>query len=148
VAEYDEAELKEAGLNSLRVFPRQGIRVWGARTLSSDPEWRYLPVRRVFLYLASSIERGTRWTVFEPNDERLWERLRDQVEEFLRRSWRAGALAGKTANEAYYVRCDATTNPREIIEAGQVVCEIGIAPVRPREFTVLRLSRIAGNARP
>jgi uncharacterized protein len=148
VAEADDAELAEAGLNSLRVFPRQGIRVWGARTLSSDPEWRYLPVRRVFLYLAASIDQGTRWTVFEPNDERLWERLRDQVEQFLQRSWRDGALVGETAREAYYVRCDGTTNPREVIEAGQVVCEIGIAPVRPREFTILRLSRIAADARP
>ena len=146
VADTDEAELAEAGVNSLRVFPRQGIRVWGARTLSSDPEWRYVPVRRVFLYLASSIDRGTRWTVFEPNDERLWKRLRDQVEQFLERCWRDGALAGQTASEAYYVRCDAATNPREVIEAGQVVCEIGIAPVRPREFTVLRLSRIAADA--
>ena len=121
--------------------------MWGARTLSSDPEWRFLPVRRVFLHLASSIDQGTRWTVFEPNGERLWERLRDQLEQFLQRRWRDGALAGKTASEAYYVKCDGEINPREVIEAGQVVCEIGIAPVRPREFTVLRLSRIAGDAR-
>ena len=147
VAENDQAELAEAGVNSIRAFPRQGIRVSGARTLSSDPEWRYVPVRRVFLHLASSIDQGTRWTVFEPNDERLWQVLREQVEHFLDRSWREGALAGETANDAYYVKCDAETNPSEVIEAGQVVCEIGIAPVRPGEFAILRLSRIAADAR-
>jgi uncharacterized protein len=148
VAEPDQAELADAGLNSIRSFPRQGIRVWGARTLSSDPEWRYVNVRRVFLHLASSIDQGTRWTVFEPNGERLWERLREQVEHFLDRNWRDGALAGETANEAYYVKCDAETNPPEVIEAGQVVCEVGIAPLKPGEFAVLRLSRIAAAARP
>jgi phage tail sheath protein FI len=147
VAESDQAELAEAGVNSLRAFPRQGIRVWGARTLSSDPEWRSVSVRRVFLHLASSIDQGTRWTVFEPNDEQLWEKLREQVERFLDRSWRDGALAGETANDAYYVKCDAETNPFEVIEAGQVVCEIGIAPVKPRKFAILRLSRIAADAR-
>jgi phage tail sheath protein FI len=148
VAETDQAELAEAGVNSIRSFPGQGIRVWGARTLSSDPEWRHAPVRRVFLHLASSIDQGTRWTVFEPNDESLWERLREQVQHFLDRSWRDGALAGETANDAYYVKCDAETNPPEVIEAGQVVCEIGIAPGKPREFVILRLSRIAADARP
>jgi uncharacterized protein len=148
VAESDQAELAEAGVNSIRAFPRQGIRVWGARTLSSDPEWRSLPARRVFLHLAASIDQGTRWTVFEPNDERLWERLREQVEQFLDRSWRDGALAGETASEAYYVKCDGDTNAPEVIEAGQAVCEIGIAPVKPREFAVLRLSRIAAAGRP
>jgi len=105
-------------------------------------------VRRVFLHLAASIDQGTRWTVFEPNDERLWELLREQVERFLDRSWRDGALAGETERDAYYVKCDAETNPSEVIEAGQVVCEIGIAPVKPREFAILRLSRIAAAARP
>jgi phage tail sheath protein FI len=147
VAETDEAELAEAGVNSIRAFPGQGIRVWGARTLSSDPEWRYMPVRRVFLHLASSIDRGTRWTVFEPNDELLWEELRAEVEHFLERSWRDGALAGENANDAYYVKCDAETNPPEVIETGQVICEIGIAPVKPREFATLRLSRTAADAR-
>jgi uncharacterized protein len=148
VGESDQAELEEAGVNSIRAFPGQSIRVWGARTLSSDPEWRYLSVRRTFLHLASSIDQGTRWTVFEPNDERLWEVLREQVEHFLHRSWRDGALAGETANDAYYVKCDAETNPPDVIEAGQVVCEIGIAPGKPREFAILRLSRIAADAPP
>jgi phage tail sheath protein FI len=143
VTETDQAALDEAGVNSIRAFPGQGIRVWGARTLSSDPEWRYVPVRRVFRHLASSIDQGTRWTVFEPNDERLWVELREEVEDFLDRSWRDGALAGETANDAYYVNIGAETTPPEVIAAGQVVCEIGIAPVRPREFVVFRLSRIA-----
>jgi phage tail sheath protein FI len=148
VAESDQAEFEEAGINALRSFPGQGIRVWGARTLSSDPEWRYVSVRRTFLYLARSIDRGTRWVIFEPNDEPLWKKLREQVEHFLERSWRDGALAGETPDDAYYVKCDAETNPPEVIEAGQVVCEIGIAPGRPREFSVLRLSRIAADASP
>jgi phage tail sheath protein FI len=147
VTETDEAELAEAGVNSIRPFPGQGIRVWGARTLSSHPEWRSVSVRRVLLHLACSIDRGTRWTVFEPNDEQLWEELRAEVERFLDRSWRGGALAGETANDAYYVRCGPETTPSEVIEAGQVVCEIGIAPVKPREFAILRLSRIAAHAR-
>jgi uncharacterized protein len=146
VAETDQAELEEAGVNSIRAFPGQGIRVWGARTLSSDPKWRDVPVRRVFLHLARSIDRGTRWTVFEPNDERLWEEVRAEVKHFLDRSWREGALAGETANEAYYVKCGAETNPSEVIEAGQLICEIGIAPLKPREFAILRLGRIAGDA--
>jgi len=148
VEESDQPELEEAGVNSIRAFPRQGIRVWGARTLSSDPEWRYAPARRMFLHLASSIDQGTRWTVFEPNDEQLWEKLRAQLEHFLERSWREGALAGEAADDAYYVKCDAETNPSEVIEAGQVVCEIGVAPLRPREFATLQLSRIAADAGP
>ena len=147
VAETDQAELEQVGVNSIRAFPGQGIRVWGARTLSSDPEWRYIPVRRVVSHLASSIDQGTRWTVFSPNDERLWVELREGVEDFLDRSWRDGALAGDSANDAYYVKCGAETNPPEVIAAGQVVCEIGIAPVKPREFVVFRLSRPAAAAR-
>jgi phage tail sheath protein FI len=146
VAETDQAELAEAGVNSVRAFPGQGVRVWGARTLSSDPEWRYIPVRRVLLHLAASIDHGTRWTAFEPNDDRLWVELREEVEHFLDRSWRDGALAGESANDAYYVRCGAQTSHPEVIAAGQVVCEIGIAPVKPREFVVFRLSRIAAAA--
>ena len=148
VAESDQADLSEAGVNSIRALPRQGIRVWGARTLSSDPEWRYVPVRRVFLHLASSIDQGTRWTVSEPNDERLWEGLREDVEHFLERSWRDGALAGETARDAYYVMCGTETNSSDVIDAGQIVCEIGIAPVKPREFVIFRLSRIAADVRP
>ena len=148
VTETDQSELAETGVNLIRAFPGQGTRVWGARTLSSTPEWRYVPVRRVFLYLASSIDRGTRWTAFEPNDERLWVELRDTIERFLDRSWRDGVLAGEAADEAYYVKCGAETSPPEVIAAGQVVCEIGIAPVKPREFVVFRLNRIAATARP
>ena len=106
-----------------------------------------MSMRRLFLHLASSIDRGTRWAVFEPNDARLWERLREEVERFLDRSWREGALAGETADDAYYVRCGPEANPSEVIEAGQLVCEIGIAPVKPREFIIFRLSRIAADAR-
>jgi len=147
VAETDQPDLEEAGVNSIRAFPRRGIRVWGARTLSGDPEWRYVNTRRVFVHLARSIEQGTRWTVFKPNDERLWEELREAVEHFLDRSWREGGLPGETANDAYYVKCDRETNPSELVDGGQLICEIGLAPTKPREFAIVRLSRTAAAPR-
>jgi Bacteriophage tail sheath protein len=115
--------------------------VWGARTLSSDPEWRYLNVRRLFNYISESIMEGTQWAVFEPNDERLWIRLRISVSSFLTRTWRSGALFGATPEEAFFVKCDSETNPADVVEAGQVVMEIGISPVKPAEFVVFRISQ-------
>ena len=129
------------GINCIRAFPGRGIRVWGARTLSSDPEWRYLNVRRLFNYISESIMEGTQWAVFEPNDERLWIRLRISVSSFLTRTWREGALFGATPDEAFYVKCDAETNPPDVIDAGQVVIEIGISPVKPAEFVIFRISQ-------
>jgi phage tail sheath protein FI len=140
VGDDDSAKLAEAGVNSIRSFPGRGIRVWGSRTLSSDPEWRYVPVRRLFLQIAESLDEGLRWVVFEPNNERLWARLRRSAEDFLERRRREGALAGEIPEEAYFVRCDEETNPPDLVDAGQVVCVIGIALVRPREFVSLRLS--------
>ncbi|MFD4376701.1 phage tail sheath family protein [Streptomyces sp. NPDC058486] len=134
--------LNPIGVNCIRAFPGRGIRIWGARTLSSDPAWRYLNVRRLFNYLEESILAGTQWVVFEPNDDALWARIRRTVGAFLVNEWRKGALFGLTPDEAYYVKCDRETNPPESVDSGHVVCEIGVAPVRPAEFVVFRLSQL------
>jgi phage tail sheath protein FI len=136
--------LNPIGVNCVRAFPGRGVRVWGARTLSSDPAWRYLNVRRLFNYLEESILVGTQWVVFEPNDERLWARIRRNIYAFLVNEWRAGALFGTTPEEAFYVKCDSETNPTEVIDAGQVICEIGVAPVKPAEFVIFRLAQFSG----
>ncbi|MGW1229595.1 phage tail sheath family protein [Streptomyces sp. NPDC001478] len=135
--------LNPIGVNCVRAFPGRGIRIWGARTLSSDPAWRYLNVRRLFNYLEESILLGTQWVVFEPNDDRLWSSIRRNVTAFLSEEWRRGALFGRTAEEAFYVKCDRDNNPQESIDLGQVVCEIGVAPVKPAEFVVFRLSQFS-----
>ncbi|KRV50199.1 phage tail protein [Wenjunlia vitaminophila] len=135
--------LNPVGLNCIRAFPGRGIRIWGARTLSSDPAWRYLNVRRLFNYLEESILLGTQWVVFEPNDDRLWASIRRNVTAFLTEEWRRGALFGRTAAEAFYVKCDRDNNPQESIDLGQVVCEVGVAPVKPAEFVVFRLSQFS-----
>ncbi|MER6474760.1 phage tail sheath family protein [Streptomyces filamentosus] len=134
--------LNPIGVNCIRAFPGRGIRVWGARTLASDPAWRYLNVRRLFNYLEESILAGTQWVVFEPNDDALWARIRRTVSAFLVNEWRKGALFGLTPDEAFYVKCDRETNPPESVDSGHVVCEIGVAPVRPAEFVVFRLSQL------
>jgi len=141
VTHTEQGHLNKAGINCIRAFPGRGIRIWGARTLSSDPEWRYVNVRRLFNFVAESIMEGTQWSVFEPNDERLWMQLRIAATNFLTRVWQDGALFGSTPDQAFFVKCDAETNPPEVIEAGQVVCEIGIAPVKPAEFVIFRLSQ-------
>ncbi|MFJ3924631.1 phage tail sheath family protein [Streptomyces sp. NPDC090022] len=136
--------LNPIGVNCLRSFAGRGIRVWGARTLSSDAAWRYLNVRRLFNYIEDSILIGTQWVVFEPNDDALWARIRRTISAFLVNEWRRGALFGLTPDEAFYVKCDRETNHREGIEAGEVVCEIGIAPVKPAEFVIFRLAQFSG----
>src|SRR5215203_3792432 len=144
VTQGEQGGLNKVGINCIRSFPGRGIRIWGARTLSSDPEWRYINVRRLFNYVAESIMEGTQSSVFEPNDEKLWIQLRIAVSNFLKNVYRSGALFGATEAEAFYVKCDSETNPPEVIEAGQVICEIGIAPVKPAEFVVFRLSQFSG----
>ena len=136
--------LNPVGINCIRAFPGRGIRVWGARTMSSDPAWRYLNIRRLFNYLEESILDGTNWVVFEPNDPALWAKLRRTISAFLVNEWRRGALFGATPDEAFYVKCDSETNPSEGIDAGEVVCQIGVAPVKPAEFVIFRLSQYSG----
>jgi phage tail sheath protein FI len=146
ITQSEQGELNRNGVNCIRAFSGRGIRVWGARTLSSDPEWRYINVRRLFNYVSESISEGTQWSVFEPNDSLLWMRLRAAASNFLKNTWGQGALFGATEAEAFYVKCDAETNPPEVVEAGQVICEIGIAPVKPAEFVIFRLSQFTGGA--
>jgi len=133
--------LNPAGINVIRSFPGRGIRIWGARTLSSDPAWRYINVRRLFNMIEESIERGTQWVVFEPNDPFLWGRIRRDVGAFLTNVWRTGALFGTTPGQAFYVKCDEETNPPEQRDLGQLVVEIGISPVKPAEFVIFRVSQ-------
>jgi len=142
----EQGGLNQRGINCIRAFPGRGIRIWGARTMSSDPEWRYINVRRLFNYISESIMEGTQWAVFEPNDERLWSSLRISATNFLNRTWRQGALFGATPSQAFFVKCDAETNPQDVIEAGQVVIEIGICPVKPAEFVIFRISQFAAGA--
>jgi Bacteriophage tail sheath protein len=144
ITHAEQGELNRNGINCIRAFPGRGIRIWGARTMSSDPEWRYINVRRLFNFIAESIMSGTQWSVFEPNDERLWGKLGTNVGSFLSRVHRSGALAGASPQQAYFVKCDSETNPPEVVEAGQVVCEVGIAPVKPAEFVIFRLSQFTG----
>ncbi|KQO96744.1 phage tail sheath family protein [Leifsonia sp. Leaf264] len=136
--------LNPIGANALMSFPGRGVRVWGARTLSSDPAWRYVNIRRYFNYLEKSILNATQFAVFEPNDQALWGKLRRSISAFLVGEWRQGALFGRTPDEAYFVKCDEETNPADVIDAGQVVCQIGIAPVKPAEFVIFQLSQFSG----
>jgi phage tail sheath protein FI len=137
----EQGELNRLGINCIRAFSGRGIRIWGARTLSSDPEWRYINVRRLFNYVSQSLLEGTQWSVFEPNDQRLWLKLRASVGNFLTMLWRSGALFGQSADQAFFVKCDEETNPPEVRDAGQVIVEVGISPVKPAEFVIFRLSQ-------
>ncbi len=140
----EQDTLNPIGVNCIRAFPGRGIRIWGARTLSSDPAWRYLSIRRLFNYVGKSIELSTQWTVFEPNDPKLWAKIRRDVKAFLTMAWRDGALFGSSPEQAFYVRCDETTNPPEVRDAGQCIIEIGMSPVKPAEFVIFRISQWAG----
>ena len=137
--------LNPKGINCIREFPGRGIRVWGARTTSSDPEWKYINVRRLFLFLKQSIDEGTQWVVFEPNDQDLWARVRQTIEQFLTTAWRDGALMGSSPEEAFYVKCDRTTMTQDDIDNGRLICEIGVAPVKPAEFVIFRIGQWTGD---
>jgi len=141
ITKGEHDQLNPVAVNCIRAFPGQGIRVWGARTLSSDPEWRYLNVRRLFNYVEESILQGTNWVVFEPNDMKLWDSVKRTITMFLRRVWRDGALFGQTPAQAFFVKCDEENNPPENRDAGILTVEIGIAPVKPAEFVVFRISQ-------
>ena len=134
-----DSSLDASRINCLRSFPGRGIRVWGARTLSSDSAWTYVNVRRLFLTAVRWIECHMSGVVFEPNDERLWARIDSELQRYFFGLYRQGALRGRSPKEAYYVKCNAETNPREVVEAGQVIAEIGLAPANPFEFVVVRL---------
>jgi phage tail sheath protein FI len=133
--------LNPEGINALRFFDGRGNRVWGARTISSDPEWKYVNVRRLFIYIENSIDKGTQWAVFEPNNSRLWANIRETVEDFLLVLWRDGALLGDKPEEAYFVRCDRTTMTQNDLDNGRLICLIGVAPVKPAEFVIFRIGQ-------
>jgi phage tail sheath protein FI len=141
VTKGEQDTLNPVGINCIRAFPGMGIRVWGARTLASNPSWRYLNVRRLFNYVEKSIERGTQWIVFEPNEPMLWARIRRDVSAFLSTVWSTGALFGGSPAEAFYVKCDEELNPPAIRDLGQLIIEIGMAPVKPAEFVIFRISQ-------
>jgi hypothetical protein len=141
VTKAEQDMLNPVGVNCIRSFPGRGIRIWGARTLTSDPSWRYINVRRLFNYIEASVERSTQWAVFEPNDYRLWSRLRRDISAFLRNTWRSGALFGRTPEQAFFVKIDEELNPPEVRDLGQLFVEIGIAPVKPAEFIIIRIGQ-------
>ncbi|MEY3255332.1 MAG: hypothetical protein RLZZ29_463 [Cyanobacteriota bacterium] len=138
--------LNPLGINCIRTFPNRGIRIWGARTLvePDKTEWRYISVRRLISYIEKSIELGTQWVVFEPNDEDLWARVRRTVSNFLERIWREGALFGSSPQQAFYVKCDEELNPPETRILGRLYIEVGVCPVRPAEFVIFRVSQWNG----
>jgi len=142
----EQGQYNDRGINVVREFKDRGIRVWGARTLAtkSDPSWKYINVRRLFIMVEQSIMVGSQWAVFEPNDSTLWKKLTRDVRAFLMRVWRSGALFGDTPEEAFYVKCDSETNPRYLIDAGQVNVQVGICPVKPAEFVVFAIGQWDG----
>ncbi|ALL70950.1 Phage tail sheath protein FI (plasmid) [Paraburkholderia caribensis MBA4] len=140
-----QEQLNPQGVNAIRIM-NGAVTVWGARTVGGDAnsEWKYISVRRLFLYLKKSIEEGTQWIVFEPNDEALWGKIRLNITAFLTNVWRSGALFGTTPEQAFYVKCDAELNPPEVRDLGQVITEIGVAIVRPAEFVIFRITQSTG----
>jgi phage tail sheath protein FI len=133
--------LNPEGINCFRFFEGRGFRLWGARTISSDPEWKYVNLRRYFIYLERSIDRGTQWAVFEPNGEALWANVRRTVEDFLLNEWQMGALLGEKPEKAYFVKCDRSTMTQNDLDNGRLVCLIGVAPLRPAEFVIFRIGQ-------
>jgi len=140
----EQDTLNPNGVNCIRAFPGRGIRVWGARTLSSNASWRYINVRRLFNFVEKSIEGGTQWVVFEPNDYTLWAKVVRDVSSFLWTVWSSGALFGRTPDAAFYVKCDEELNPAPIRDMGRLIIEIGMCPVKPAEFVIFRISQWAG----
>lgn len=142
--QYNKGEqdiLNPIGVNLIRSFTGAGIKVWGARTLSSNPAWKYINIRRLFIYLEESVKRNTDWVVFEPNDMSLWARVKSSLEYFLTGVWRSGALAGTAASEAFFVKIDTDTMTQDDIDNGRLICVIGVAPVKPAEFVIFRFTQ-------
>lgn len=138
--------LNPKGVNLIRAFPGMGIRIWGARTVSSDGSWKYVNVRRLFIFIEESIKANTNWVVFEPNDETLWVRVQRTIEVFLTGLWRNGSLAGTSEAEAFYVNVGRSTMSQDDIDNGRLICVIGVAPVKPAEFVIFRLTQKTGDA--
>ena len=139
--------LNPEGINALRFFEGRGSRVWGARTMTSDPEWKYVNVRRLFIFLENSIDQAMQWAVFEPNNDRLWRNITQMVTDFLYVQWLNGALLGAKPEEAFFVRCDRTTMTQNDLDNGRLICLIGVAPVKPAEFVIFRIGQWTADAR-
>ncbi len=137
--------LNPEGVNCFRFFEGRGFRLWGARTISSDPEWKYVNVRRYFAYLERSIDRGTQWAVFEPNGEALWANVRETISDFLYNEWKNGALLGSDPKSAYFVRCDRSTMTQNDLDNGRLVCKIGVAALKPAEFVIFQIGQWTGD---
>jgi uncharacterized protein len=146
IVAQQQAILNPRGINVLRNFVGAGNLVWGGRTTTTDPDWKYINVRRLFIFMEKSIERGTQWVVFDINDEPLWARVRRSVGDFLTRLWMDGMLQGRTKEEAYFVRCDRTTMTQADIDNGRLICLIGVAPVKPAEFVIFRIGQWTGGS--
>lgn len=143
----EQSLLNPQQVNCIRAFGANGIRIWGARTLAAtDQSWRYINVRRLFIFIEESIRRGTQWVVFEPNDSDLWARVRRTVGGFLHGLWMQGALVGQTPGQAFFVQCDESNNPPSSVDEGKLVVDIGVAPVKPAEFVIFRISQWQGGA--
>jgi hypothetical protein len=151
VTDGQSEALHQRGINCIRSFPDRGIVCWGARTLhgneESNSDWKYVSVRRLFLFIEESIYRGTQWVIFEPNDEPLWAQLRFQIGDFLQRLFRQGAFQGDTPREAYFVKCDRETTTQEDIDRGIVNILVGVAPLKPAEFVIIRIQQSTGQLR-
>lgn len=141
ISKGEHDTLNPIGVNVIRTFPGTGTVVWGARTLSADSEWKYVNVRRLFMFLEETIDEGTQWVVFEPNTPMLWGKVKRNITAFLTSVWRDGALLGTTAGEAFFVKVDAENNPSDVIDAGRLIIEVGVAPVKPAEFVIIRISQ-------
>ena len=135
----EQGVLNQLNINAIRRFPGNPPLLWGARTLTDGVPWRYVNVRRLVSYVEESLLEGVRWAVFEPNNPALWKALERTITEFLTRVWEAGALFGQTAKQAFYVKIDEELNPDSVRELGQVIAEIGLAPVRPAEYVIIQL---------
>ncbi|XHH09599.1 MAG: phage tail sheath family protein [Candidatus Bathyarchaeia archaeon] len=141
VSDSQQYNLNFQGINCIRSFPARGIMVWGARTLSSDPERKYVNVQRLMIYLQQSIARGTQWAIFEPNNEKTWAKLKLASENLLYSSWQAGILMGAKPQEAYFVRCDSSTMTQNDIDNGRIILRVGVAPVKPAEFIIFNVNQ-------
>jgi phage tail sheath protein FI len=148
INDQEQGTLNELGINALRSFPERGDLIWGARTTSLDPEWKYINIRRYFIYLEQSIDKGTQWAIFEPNGEQLWGSVRSSIEIFLFEEWRSGALLGDKPENAYFVRCDRTTMTQDDIDNGRLVCLIGVALLEPAEFVIFRIGQYTAESNP
>lgn len=146
VSSADQVLLNQDGINALRSFPGHGSRVWGGRTLSPDPEFKYINVRRLLIYLERSIDVGTQWVQFEPNNERTWANVRLAISDFLLNIWRDGALMGVTPENAFFVKCDRSTMTQNDLDNGRLICLIGVAVMKPAEFVLFRIGQWTAEA--